>query len=74
VVHQALNHLVTQSGKRAKLRFHIHPHILRHSIGYYLTNRNYDTRLVQDYLEHRNIAHAVRYTRTATVRFEGLWR
>ena len=61
-------------GKRAKLRFHVHPHILRHSTGYYLANRGYDTRLVQDYLGHKNIAHTVRYTRTAAIRFEGLWR
>lgn len=71
---QAFNYLVAQTGKRAKLRFHVHPHMLRHSTGYYLANRNHDTRLVQDYLGHRNIAHTVRYTRTAAPRFEGLWR
>jgi site-specific recombinase XerD len=71
---QAVNYLVAQAGKRARLRFHIHPHMLRHSTGYYLANRNHDTRLVQDYLGHKNIAHTVRYTRTAAVRFEGLWR
>lgn len=71
---QAVNYLVGQAGKRAKLRFHVHPHMLRHSTGYYLANRNYDTRLIQDYLGHRNIAHTVRYTRTAAARFEGLWR
>jgi site-specific recombinase XerD len=71
---QAVNYLVAQAGKRAKLRFHVHPHMLRHSTGYYLANRNHDTRLVQDYLGHKNIAHTVRYTRTAAVRFEGLWR
>jgi type 1 fimbriae regulatory protein FimB len=48
--------------------------MLRHSTGYYLANRNHDTRLVQDYLGHQNIAHTVRYTRMAAVRFEGLWR
>ena len=71
---QAVNYLVAQAGKRAKLRFHVHPHMLRHSTGYYLANRNHDTRLIQDYLGHRNIAHTVRYTRTAASRFEGLWR
>jgi site-specific recombinase XerD len=71
---QAVNYLVIQIGQRAKLRFHVHPHMLRHSTGYYLANRGYDTRLVQDYLGHKNIAHTVRYTRTAAVRFEGLWR
>ena len=71
---QAFNYLVAQTGKRAKLRFHVHPHMLRHSTGYYLANRNCYTRLIQDYLGHRNIAHTVRYTRTAASRFEGLWR
>jgi type 1 fimbriae regulatory protein FimB len=71
---QAVNYLVAQAGKRAKLRFHIYPHMLRHSTGYYLANRNHDTRLIQDYLGHKNIAHTVRYTRTAASRFEGLWR
>jgi hypothetical protein len=33
-----------------------------------------DTRLIQDYLGHKNINHTVRYTRTAASRFEGLWR
>lgn len=71
---QAINYLVKEIGERAKLRFHVHPHMLRHSTGYYLANRGYDTRLVQDYLGHKNIAHTVRYTRTAATRFEGLWR
>jgi len=71
---QAVNYLVAEIGQRAKLRFHAHPHMLRHSTGYYLANRGYDTRLVQDYLGHKNIMHTVRYTRTAATRFEGLWR
>ena len=71
---QAVNYLAKETGRRAKLRFHVHPHMLRHSTGYYLANRGYDTRLVQDYLGHKNIMHTVRYTRTAAIRFEGLWR
>jgi len=71
---QAVNYLAAAIGKRAGLGFHVHPHMLRHSTGYYLANRGHDTRLVQDYLGHRNIAHTVRYTRTAAARFEGLWR
>jgi hypothetical protein len=60
---QAVNYLVAEIGKRAKLRFHTHPHMLRHSTGYYLANRGYDTRPVQDYLGPKSIAHTVRYTR-----------
>lgn len=70
---QAVNYLVDQAGKRAGLPLRVHPHMLRHSTGYYLANRGHDTRLIQDYLGHRNIAHTVRYTRTAAARFEGLW-
>ena len=32
------------------------------------------TRLIQDYLGHRNIQHTVRYTATNPARFERLWR
>ncbi len=71
---QAVNYLVEQIGKRAKLSFKVNPHMLRHSTGYYLANKGCDTRLIQDYLGHRNIMHTVRYTRTAAHRFEGLWR
>lgn len=71
---QAINYLVTQIGKRAKLNFDVNPHMLRHSTGYYLANKGCDTRLIQDYLGHKNISHTVRYTRTAAHRFENLWR
>lgn len=71
---QAINYLVTEIGKRAKLNFDINPRMLRHSTGYYLANKGYDTRLIQDYLGHKNIMHTVRYTRTAASRFENLWR
>jgi len=71
---QSINYLVEQTGKRAKLNFKVNPHMLRHSTGYYLANKGCDTRLIQDYLGHKNITHTVRYTRTAAHRFEGLWR
>jgi type 1 fimbriae regulatory protein FimB len=71
---QALNYLVRRIGHKAELRFQVHPHMLRHSCGFYLANKGLDTRLIQDYLGHRNIAHTTRYTRTAASRFEGLWR
>ncbi|EKM8334997.1 tyrosine-type recombinase/integrase, partial [Salmonella enterica] len=39
-----------------------HPHMLRHACGYALADNGADTRLIQDYLGHRNIRHTVRYT------------
>jgi site-specific recombinase XerD len=71
---QAVNYLFEQIGKRANLVFKVHPHMLRHSCGFFLANKGYDTRLIQDYLGHRNINHTVQYTRVAAKRFEGLWR
>ncbi len=70
---QSINYLVEQIGIRSKLNFKINPHMLRHSTGYYLANKGCDTRLIQDYLGHKNITHTVRYTRTAAARFENLW-
>jgi type 1 fimbriae regulatory protein FimB len=37
MIRQAVNYLVAEIGKRAKLRFHVHPHMLRHSTGLGLT-------------------------------------
>jgi type 1 fimbriae regulatory protein FimB len=70
---QAFNYICAKIGKRARLSINVHPHMLRHSCGFALANRGCDTRLVQDYLGHRNITHTQIYTRTAAVRFEGLW-
>jgi type 1 fimbriae regulatory protein FimB len=71
---QAFNYTCAEIGKRAGLSIKIHPHMLRHSCGFALANKGCDTRLIQDYLGHRNIRHTQLYTRTAAVRFEGLWQ
>ena len=39
-----------------------------------LADQGADTRLIQDYLGHRNIQHTVKYTATNPARFERLWR
>ncbi len=67
---QSINYLIEQNGKMAKLNFKVNLRMLRHSTGYYLANKGCDTRLIQDYLGHRNITRTVRYTRTAAHRFE----
>lgn len=70
---QAVNCILRVAGEQAGLG-HVHPHMLRHGCGYYLANEGYDTRLIQDYLGHRDPRHTARYTRTAARRFEGLWK
>jgi type 1 fimbriae regulatory protein FimB len=66
--------LIRGYGKAAGLEIVAHPHMLRHACGYALADQGADTRLIQDYLGHRNIQHTVRYTATNPARFERLWR
>ena len=61
-------------GERAGLPVEAHPHMLRHACGFALADQGADTRLIQDYLGHRNIQHTVMYTATNPARFEKLWR
>jgi site-specific recombinase XerD len=59
----------------AELGIKIHAHMLRHSCGYWLANQGYDTRLIQDYLGHKNIQHTVRYTKLNPERFREIhWK
>ena len=70
---QSVNYLVGAAAGRAGLPG-VHLHTVRHSCGFALANKGYDLRLIQDYLGHRDPRHTVHYTRTASRRFEGLWR
>lgn len=60
-------------GEKAALPVKVTPHMLRHSCGYALADRGADTRLIQDYLGHRNIQNTVIYTATNPARFKDLW-
>lgn len=70
---QNFNYLLTQAGERAGLG-PVHPHMLRHSCGHALAEKGTDTRLLQDWLGHRDIRHTAHYSRTSSKRFEGMWR
>jgi len=65
--------LVARAGVRAGLELSTHPHMLRHSTGFYLANKGHDTRSIQHYLGHKNINHTVRYTELASDRFNDFW-
>ena len=69
-----VNIAMRKYGEKAKLPVAVHPHMLRHACGFALADQGADTRLIQDYLGHRNIQHTVRYTATNPARFEKLWR
>jgi site-specific recombinase XerD len=69
---QNINYLIAEAGQRAGLG-HINPHMLRHSCGHALADKGTDTRLMQDWLGHRDIRHTAWYSRTSAKRFEGVW-
>ncbi|EBG1722172.1 integrase [Salmonella enterica] len=70
---QWLYRLCIRFGQRAGLSIRVHPHMLRHACGYALANQGLDTRLIQDYLGHRNIHHTVLYTASNFNRFSRVW-
>jgi type 1 fimbriae regulatory protein FimB len=65
---------IRRYGGLAGLDLPAHPHQLRHACGYALADQGADTRLIQDYLGHRDIRHTVIYTAANPARFERLWR
>ena len=67
---QAFNYLLARIGEQAGITQRVYPHMLRHSCGFALAERGYDTRLIQDYLGHQNVRHTQRYTRTSAQRFD----
>lgn len=70
---QRLYYLLAEAGRKAGLSVAVHPHMLRHGCGYALADNGIDTRLIQDYLGHRNIRHTVIYTASNSARFERVW-
>ena len=65
--------IIRSAGEKAGTVTQTHLHMLRHACGYELAERGTDTRLIQDYLGHRNIRHTVRYTASNAARFAGIW-
>lgn len=69
----SFNWLVKRAGRKAKLPFQAHAHMLRHACGFKLAGDGHDTRAIQDYLGHRCIQHTVRYTELSPTRFKDFW-
>ncbi len=71
---RTVNHIITRAGELAQLNLAIHPHMLRHSTGFYLANNGQDTRAIQAYLGHANIKNTVIYTQLSPQRFKNFWQ
>jgi type 1 fimbriae regulatory protein FimB/type 1 fimbriae regulatory protein FimE len=64
--------LLAAAADKAGLK-NVHPHALRHACGHALAMKGRDTRLIQDWLGHRNIVHTSHYTDGISTRFKGIW-
>lgn len=66
----AIAKIIKRAGELADLPLPVHPHMLRHSCGYYLAEQGLPTRDIQEYLGHKNIQHTVKYTAANPARFD----
>jgi type 1 fimbriae regulatory protein FimE len=70
---RSVHYIVQRAGEKANLDFTVHPHMLRHSTGFYLANQGQDTRAIQSYMGHANIKNTVIYTELSIQRFKKFW-
>jgi type 1 fimbriae regulatory protein FimB/type 1 fimbriae regulatory protein FimE len=66
--------LVARLGAAAKIPFPVHPHQLRHALGYKLAAEGQDTRAIQLYLGHKSITHTAHYTALSPDRFKSFFK
>ena len=61
-----------RAGQTAGFEFRARPHMFRHAAGFALAEEGTDTRLIQDFLGHRDIKSTVIYTETSQRRLAGV--
>lgn len=71
---RSVRHMIAKAGEGAGFKMPIHPHMLRHSTGFYLANAGHDTRAIQAYMGHANIKNTVIYTELSPQRFKAFWK
>jgi type 1 fimbriae regulatory protein FimB len=64
--------LMERLGEKAGIPLDVHPHMLRHACGHAMAAKGIDTRAIQVWLGHTNIAMTVRYTALAPDRLANL--
>lgn len=66
--------IVQRLGEAAKIPIPTSPHMLRHACGYKLINEGCNTRIIQDYLGHKQINNTEKYTALSINKFDGIWK
>ncbi len=57
----AVRKIIARAGEKAAIGFPVHPHQLRHAIGYALTQAGTDAETLRRYLGHRKLEHTTKY-------------
>ena len=73
ITRQYFYKLIKRYAEICEIPINVHPHMLRHGCGFALADQGMDTRLIQDFLGHRNIRHTVLYTAGNSARFLNAW-
>ncbi|MBW4504856.1 MAG: tyrosine-type recombinase/integrase [Scytonema hyalinum WJT4-NPBG1] len=66
----AVRKLLKRTADISDIDIKVHPHMFCHACGYFLANKGYNTRKIQDYLGHRNINYTEHYTKLNANRFK----
>ena len=61
--------IVERAGERAKLKYPIHPHMLRHSCGFWLRKQGHEIMDIRDWLGHKSVKNTERYAKAGPDRF-----
>jgi type 1 fimbriae regulatory protein FimB/type 1 fimbriae regulatory protein FimE len=61
--------IVERAGELAGIKYPVHPHMLRHSCGFWLRKQRYDLLDIRDWLGHVSVKNTERYAEAGSDRF-----
>jgi integrase len=65
--------IVAKAGLGAKIGFPVHPHQLRHALGYYMSEKKVPTRSLAAYMGHKNLNNTAKYAALSSNHFNDWW-
>ncbi len=66
--------IVAKAGRDMKIGFPVHPHQLRHALGYYMAEKKVPTRSLAAYMGHKNLNNTAKYAALSSNHFNDWWQ
>src|SRR6266496_2961963 len=66
--------IVARAGQDAGFNFPVHPHQLRHALGYYMAEKKVPTRSLAAYMGHKNLNNTAKYAALSSNHFNDWWQ